>query len=157
MGDDFKYRYYFNGPLSDLYSLPTDPKPATSDYPFAMKCYAGCTYEDLSNEESKCTGGSTGVTDNYVATVTEGVTDMFVSGPATDRNMLCSEYYGEADDDDTSDKDDDDHTSDEDDDDHTSDKDDDDHTSDEDDDYTTDHEHDDEGEEEHYTTVEATS
>ena len=37
--DNFKYRYYFNGPLSDLVTLPTTPMPATSDYPFALKCY----------------------------------------------------------------------------------------------------------------------
>ena len=39
--DAFKYRYYFNGPLSDLATLPTTPMPATTDYPFALKCYKG--------------------------------------------------------------------------------------------------------------------
>ena len=45
--DNFKYGYYFNGPLSDLYTLPTTPMPATSDYPFAFTCYKGCLWADM--------------------------------------------------------------------------------------------------------------
>eukprot|EP00729_Bicosta_minor_P015779 gene15779-19125_t len=63
--DQFKYRYYMNGPLADLVSLPTDPKPAASDYPFSLTCYKGCTWADLSAEAAKCAGGSTGVTSGY--------------------------------------------------------------------------------------------
>jgi len=87
--DEFKYRYYMNGPLSDLETLPTTPMPATSDYPFTLTCYRGCTYEDLENEESKCTGGSTGVTSDYTATATAGVTEVFVSEAASAAGMLC--------------------------------------------------------------------
>ena len=64
--------------------------PATTDYPFAMKCYKGCTYEDLQAGEAKCTGGTTGVTSSYVPTALEGVTTAFVSGPASAQGMLCS-------------------------------------------------------------------
>ena len=48
--DDFTYRYYFSGPLSDLYSLPTDPRPATTDYPFAMACYKGLARRPVYSE-----------------------------------------------------------------------------------------------------------
>ena len=71
--DDFKYRYYFTGPLSDLFSLPTSPRPSATDYPFAMKCYKGCTYADMEAGESKCTGGESGVTSSYTATVSTAV------------------------------------------------------------------------------------
>ncbi|EOD09309.1 hypothetical protein EMIHUDRAFT_216710 [Emiliania huxleyi CCMP1516] len=80
--DEFTYRYYFNGPLSDLVSLPTDPKPSASDYPFAMKCYRGCTYADLSAGAAKCSGGSSGYTNAYTATALAGVTDIFYSEPS---------------------------------------------------------------------------
>ena len=88
--DNFKYRYYFNGPLSDLVTLPTTPMPATSDYPFAMKCYKGCTYTDLSAGAAKCTGGTTGVTSAYTATALTGVTAVFESSAATAAGMQCS-------------------------------------------------------------------
>ena len=90
MTADHTLGYYFTGPLSDLYTLPTTPMPATTDYPFAMKCYKGCTYEDLQAGEAKCTGGTTGVTSSYVPTALEGVTTAFVSGPASAQGMLCS-------------------------------------------------------------------
>ena len=54
-----------NGPLADLVSLPTDPKPAASDYPFSPTCYKGCTWSNLLAEAAKCAGGSTGVTSGY--------------------------------------------------------------------------------------------
>jgi hypothetical protein len=42
--DGFKYRYYFTGDTSNLYSLPAHPKPdqATAS-PFTFDCYVGCT------------------------------------------------------------------------------------------------------------------
>ena len=95
--DDFKYRYYVHGPYSDMVSLPTDPRPATSDYPFAMKCYKGCTYTDLENGESWCTGGSDGYTSDYAPVATAGVVDVYVSAPASAAGLQCS-----ADDDGTS-------------------------------------------------------
>lgn len=50
-------RYYFSGPLSDLYSLPTDPKPATTDYPFAMVALAHVypTYRTMRRTWLHCT------------------------------------------------------------------------------------------------------
>ena len=41
--DGFKYRYYLPGATGDLWSLPGSPRPSSSDYPFTMKCYKGCT------------------------------------------------------------------------------------------------------------------
>merc|ERR1711871_1473143 len=72
--DNFKYRYYFNGPLSDLHTLPTDPKPATTDYPFAMICYKGCTWAEMEAGTAKCTGGSAGYTSSYTAAPLAGYT-----------------------------------------------------------------------------------
>merc|ERR1740123_919313 len=88
--DDFKYRYYFNGPLSDLVTLPTYPRPATSDYPFALKCYRGCTMEQLESGDSRCAGAASGVTDSYSATAMDGYTDVFESAAATAANMQCA-------------------------------------------------------------------
>ena len=88
--DDFKYRYYFNGPLSDLTSLPTDPKPATTDYPFAFKCYKGCTYAQLTAGDSRCTGGTSGVTASYTASAKTGVTALFESSAATAAGRQCA-------------------------------------------------------------------
>jgi hypothetical protein len=57
-------RYYFSGATSDLASLPTDPRPAADAYPFSIKCYVGCTADDL--ESRSCTSTGSGVTDAYV-------------------------------------------------------------------------------------------
>lgn len=56
--DKFKYRYYFTGAVSNLYALPGHPKPQAEDYPFAFKCYKGCTWAKLA--AGTCTG-TTGV------------------------------------------------------------------------------------------------
>ncbi|KAH8051960.1 hypothetical protein JL722_10405 [Aureococcus anophagefferens] len=81
--DEFLYRYYVTGPTSDLYSLPSSPKPAESDYPFTFKCYAGCEWSDLVGEANRCSGGTPGVTDAYAARATEGFTERYVSAEAT--------------------------------------------------------------------------
>lgn len=73
--DQFKYRYYFTGPSSDLTSLPVHPRPSPDDYPFSLKCYVGCTFEDLVT--GTCVAAETGVTDSYEASALEGYTDMF--------------------------------------------------------------------------------
>ena len=88
--DNFKYRYYFNGPLSDLSTLPTTPMPATTDYPFAFLCYKGCLWTDMEAGDAKCTGGAAGVTSGYVATALAGVTDVFESSAATAAGRQCS-------------------------------------------------------------------
>jgi hypothetical protein len=61
-----------SGATSDLVSLPTDPKPAADDYPYTLKCYVGCTWDDLSSGASKCSGGATGVADGYAASALAG-------------------------------------------------------------------------------------
>ncbi|KAJ1426718.1 YHYH protein-domain-containing protein [Ochromonadaceae sp. CCMP2298] len=81
--DGFKYRYYFTGEISDLVSLPTDPKPAAADYPFTLKCYVGCTWATLS--AGTCTG-SAGVSTSYSAAATTGYTTPFTSFSET---RLC--------------------------------------------------------------------
>ena len=88
--DNFKYRYYFTGALSDLVSLPGDPRPAAEDYPFTINCYRGCTYDELAAGDDRCTGSTSGVTDAYVATANPGVTEVFESSAATEAGMLCA-------------------------------------------------------------------
>ena len=77
-----------SGATSDLTSLPGNPKPANSDYPFTIKCYRGCTWSELTNGEYKCTAAdNSGVTSAYQAAATTGYTDRFVPAAATDK--LC--------------------------------------------------------------------
>ena len=42
--DEFTYRYYMTGKVSDLDSLPSDPKPDDADlyFPYTIACYRGC-------------------------------------------------------------------------------------------------------------------
>ena len=47
--DDFLYRYYFTGPVTDLVSLPADPLPGPEYFPHAPNCFMGC-----------CPAGATG-------------------------------------------------------------------------------------------------
>ena len=75
--DDFKYRYYFTGPLSDLNSLPVDPLPSPDDYPFALKCYVGCTFEDM--VDGSCVVAESGVSEDYEATALDGFTEKFTA------------------------------------------------------------------------------
>merc|ERR1711861_120114 len=41
--DDFAYRYYVRGDVSNLYALPTHPKPSSSLPFFTLRCYRGYT------------------------------------------------------------------------------------------------------------------
>eukprot|EP00466_Bigelowiella_natans_P014667 jgi/Bigna1/67424/fgenesh1_pg.3_\ len=45
--DGFRYRYYLTGDPSDLHTLPSSPRPLPIDYPFTLKCWRGCIWEDL--------------------------------------------------------------------------------------------------------------
>merc|ERR1719436_682774 len=54
--DRFKYRYYITGDTGDLKSLPADPKPSASHYPFTIKCYRGYTSKD--KEDSLAESGT---------------------------------------------------------------------------------------------------
>jgi len=74
--DDFKYRYYVTGPIGDLSSLPSSPRPTDDDYPFTLKCYKGCQWDELSS--GTCTG-STGVSESYSATALSGYTAKYVA------------------------------------------------------------------------------
>jgi hypothetical protein len=94
--DNFKYRYYMAGPLSDLVSLPTDPKPAESDYPFSLNCYRGCTYDELVNGDSKCGEVGTGTTSDYAVTVTAGYAEVFISEAAIAAGMQCANGTSDA-------------------------------------------------------------
>ena len=87
--DNFKYRYYFTGPLSDLTSLPTDPKPASSDYPFALKCYRGCTQDQIDNGDSRCASAEAGYTDAHIPVARTGITEIFESAEATANGRKC--------------------------------------------------------------------
>ena len=40
--DDFVYRYYMTGIVSDLVTIPTYPLPDTSYYPYTPLCLKGC-------------------------------------------------------------------------------------------------------------------
>jgi hypothetical protein len=83
--DNFKYRYYMTGSTSDLTSLPGNPMPVQTDYPFSLNCYKGYTYDELNDGST----GETGVTDNYTAVATVGYSDQFDAYPA-DSDKQCS-------------------------------------------------------------------
>ena len=91
--DGFKYRYYFTGELSNLYALPGHPKPAAADYPFAFKCYKGCTWDLLS--AGSCSGDS-GVASGYTATTTTGYTTPFAQYGSSSATNFKGETYQSA-------------------------------------------------------------
>jgi hypothetical protein len=67
--DEYKYRYYMVGATSDLYSLPSDPRPgvdAAAVFGFSINCYRGYTVSELS-------GGATAYTDGTTSSFTPGV------------------------------------------------------------------------------------
>ena len=76
--DGFKYRYYFTGATSDLFSLPSSPKPAARNYPFSFACYRGCTWADLVAERPRCGNGSPGTAAGYARAAVAGITDPYV-------------------------------------------------------------------------------
>ena len=88
--DNFMYRYYITGDVSDLVSLPGDPKPASTDAPITIACYKGCTYAELTAGNAKCTGGSTGVATGYSASAHSGVVAQFDSAPSAAQSRLCA-------------------------------------------------------------------
>ncbi|CAM9090860.1 unnamed protein product, partial [Ectocarpus fasciculatus] len=73
--DEFLYRYYMTGPLSDLESLPTNPKPASIDYPFVLKCYRGCTWDRII--AGACANSSLGVSSTYIPRALSGYSNRF--------------------------------------------------------------------------------
>ncbi|KAK3284955.1 hypothetical protein CYMTET_7421 [Cymbomonas tetramitiformis] len=87
--DGFKYRYYLSGEVSDLYSLPGDPKPASADYPFTLECYKGCTWAELSANNAKCADGTPGTTSSYSATASTGITTKYLSSNSAAADRMC--------------------------------------------------------------------
>jgi len=86
--DKFKYRYYTSGAVSDLFTLPSSPKPGNSDYPFTIKCYVGCTWDDLISGDAKCSGGS-GVAEGYTAEALNGHTAQYLSSADEAASLKC--------------------------------------------------------------------
>jgi len=86
--DEFRYRYYMTGSLSDLATLPTTPRPDAADAPFAPHCRVGCTWGEIKDGDLKCSGGS-GVTDAYAAAPLAGYTAVFSSVPAAEAGLQC--------------------------------------------------------------------
>ena len=65
--DEYKYRYYMVGATSDLYSLPSDPRPgegAAAVFGFSINCYRGYTVDEL-NEISDTSALANGYTDSF--------------------------------------------------------------------------------------------
>ena len=87
--DKFKYRYYVIGSTSNLYALPSHPKPAASSYPFTPKCYKGCNWARLA--AGTCTG-ATGVSGSYAPAAHEGYTTQFAAYATTGSNYLGNTY-----------------------------------------------------------------
>ena len=75
--DHFIYRYYMTGVISDLTTLPGDPKPAATDYPFALKCQRGCTWSQISG--GSCANATSGVTSEYEAKPLDGYSTKFTN------------------------------------------------------------------------------
>ena len=87
--DGFKYRYYFAGATSNLYALPTHPKPDSAT-DFHFNCYKGCTWEKL--PAGSCSGAS-GVASGYQAAATDGYITPFASyGSSTQTNFKGETY-----------------------------------------------------------------
>ena len=96
--DEYEYRYYMVGATSDLYSLPSDPRPgadAAAVFGFSINCYRGYTYDELN---AGATDHTPGTTSNFspAAKVTPGqytcVTGCQASGgSSTAQGYFCSE------------------------------------------------------------------
>ena len=98
--DEYKYRYYMVGATSDLYSLPSDPRPsekAAAVFGFSINCYRGYTVDEL-NEISDTSGLANGTTSSFVPaekttpghyTCISGCQES--GGSSTDNHFFCSE------------------------------------------------------------------
>ena len=63
---------------------------ASSDYPFAFKCYKGCIWSEISG--GKCTVASTGVSANYKAKALTGYTTQFAAYGTSGKNYAGNTY-----------------------------------------------------------------
>ena len=70
--DNYKYRYYITGKVSDLNALPSNPKPDDLDlyFPFTLRCHRGKTLSSVS--DFKNYAGSDGFTSGHTATALAG-------------------------------------------------------------------------------------
>ncbi len=70
--DNYKYRYYITGKVSDLNALPSNPKPDDLDlyFPFTLRCHRGVTLSSVS--AFKTYAGSDGFTSDHTATALAG-------------------------------------------------------------------------------------
>ena len=70
--DNYKYRYYITGKVSDLNALPSNPKPDDLDlyFPFTLRCHRGVTLSSVS--DFKTYAGSDGFTSDHTATALAG-------------------------------------------------------------------------------------
>ena len=76
--DDFTYRYYTTGTLSDEATTPTSPLPDGSFFPHTPLCLVGCCPAGMSNCYGRlpaCQSGtsSAGTSEDYVATAFGGI------------------------------------------------------------------------------------
>ena len=98
--DEYKYRYYMVGATSDLYSLPSDPRPgegAAAVFGFSINCYRGYTVDEL-NEISDTSALANGYTDSFNPAVktTPGHYTCISGcqesgGSSTDNRFFCSD------------------------------------------------------------------
>ena len=75
--DEFRYRYYMTGPLSDLTSEPLSPLPDESFFPFTPMCLRGCCPDSVVGCPGllpRCSGAAeAGTTGAYAPSELEGV------------------------------------------------------------------------------------
>lgn len=99
--DEYLYRYYMVGATSDLYSLPSDPRPgadAAAVFGFSLNCYRGYTLSELS---AGATSHTPGTTNSFVPAVktTPGqytcISECQSSGgSSTAQGYFCSDVTG---------------------------------------------------------------
>lgn len=88
--DAYKYRYYLVGAVTDRYSLPGTPTPASSAAPFTLGCYRGCPWVALIS--GSCTYTDEGTTDGFTASAGAGVTDLYANYGTSGTNHLGDTY-----------------------------------------------------------------
>lgn len=101
--DNFKYRYYVTGNVSDLTTLPSYPRPSAEAYPYIIKCYRGCTMTKLENGNGKCLRkASAGYTDAHMPEASAGFTDVLqfendkhcssLTSTTTTSTLMCMDW-----------------------------------------------------------------
>eukprot|EP00486_Rosalina_sp_Unknown_P016163 CAMPEP_0201596824 /NCGR_PEP_ID=MMETSP0190_2-20130828/193424_1 /ASSEMBLY_ACC=CAM_ASM_000263 /TAXON_ID=37353 /ORGANISM="Rosalina sp." /LENGTH=364 /DNA_ID=CAMNT_0048057391 /DNA_START=73 /DNA_END=1167 /DNA_ORIENTATION=+ len=84
--DGFKYHYHVAGPNGDLLSSPMSPIPELDRFPYTFGCFRGIPADwDImvgisTNNVPDLNCTESGVTDDYIPTAMDGVTELYV-GP----------------------------------------------------------------------------